>query len=84
MGKKKTRKNKEVTYYGEHELTGIQNKFFAQFDYNFWMHKALALTHFTSNPESVEALRFVGDTSDNGVIIESLKMELHMTAMHCM
>ena len=38
---KRIRKNKDIQYYGEHELTDLQNKFFAQFDYNFWMHKAL-------------------------------------------
>lgn len=80
----KIRKNKEIKYYGEHQLTELQNKFFAKFDYNFWMHKALVLTHFISNPESISMLKFEGDISDNDVVMQSLKMEIHMTAMHSM
>ncbi len=83
MGKKKLRKKKEIQYYGQHGLTELQNKFFAQYDYNFWMHKVHTLTHFIENPESMNMLKFVGDISSNEVIIQSLKMEIHMTAMHC-
>jgi len=41
------------------------------------------LSHFIINPESVRILKFEGDNADDEVIVEGLKMELHMTAMHC-
>lgn len=78
-------KNKKdnFEYYGQHELPTLQNKYFAHYDYNFWIHKAHALLHIIENPESANGLKFEGDIFDYEVIIIGLKMELHMTAMHC-
>ncbi len=41
------------------------------------------LWHFIENPESAKGLKFEGDIFDYQVIVLGLKMELHMTAMHC-
>ncbi len=61
----------------------LQNKYFAHYDYNFWMHKAHMLWHFVEYPESAKGLKFEGDIFDYEVIALGIKMELHMTAMHC-
>jgi hypothetical protein len=81
--KKKNHQNKKPEYYGQHELIDLQNKFIAQYDYNFWMHKAHVLNHFINNPESPQLLKFQADIAADEVIVQGLKMELHMTAMHC-
>jgi hypothetical protein len=77
------KKKDDVEYYGQHEPSILQNKYFAHYDYNFWMHKAHMLWHFVEYPESAKGLKFEGDIFEYDVIVLGLKMELHMTAMHC-
>jgi len=70
---KKEKQNYEC--YGQHEPSTLQNRYFAHYDYNFWMHKAHMLWHFVECPESTKGLKFEGDIFDHEVIILGLKME---------
>jgi hypothetical protein len=69
-------------YVGQISMINLQQKFFVQFDYNFWMHKAHALLYFLESPDRIENLKFPGDIYQSDVIAQSLKMELHMMTFH--
>ena len=47
------------------------------------MHKAHELTHFITNPESVNMLKFQGDVAENDIIIQSLKKEQRVGSWSC-
>ncbi len=81
--KKKHFQNKNIEYYGQHELKYLQDNFIAQYDYNFWMHKAHILTHSSTNPERTAMLKPKDYIAAVEVIVQSLKIELHMTSLHC-
>ena len=74
-------KERKEIYHGQTSLEELQKKFFIQFNYNFWMHKARVLRYFIDNIETIEKLKFKGDIYSE-VIAENLKMELHMTVFH--
>jgi hypothetical protein len=67
----------------QNEFSELQNLFFAQYDYNFWVYKGKTLVHFISNSENISQLKSQGDTTPEEIILQGLKMELHMTAFHC-
>lgn len=74
--------NHKEIYQGQVSKEELQNKFFMQYNYNFWMHKARALLYFIKNQEAIKNLKFTGDMYSDEVIIENLKMELHMMVFH--
>jgi hypothetical protein len=74
-------KNKEV-YRGQNSKEELQKSFFMQYNYNFWMQKSHALLYFIDNREAIKHLKFAGDIYSDDVIVENLKMELHMTVFH--
>jgi len=46
------------------------------------MRKSHVLLYFIDNKEAVKYLRFAGDTYSDEVVVENLKLELHMTVFH--
>jgi hypothetical protein len=69
-------------YVGQVPVEDLQKKFFTQFDYYFWIHKASALLFFIHNKENIKNVKFQEDRYDEDVILQSLKMELHMSVFH--
>lgn len=74
--------NSNERYVGQVPVEELQRKFFGQYDYYFWIHKANALLFFIKNPENIKNMKAQEDIYDDDVILQALKMELHMSSFH--
>jgi hypothetical protein len=69
-------------YVGQIPVEELQRKFFGHYDYYFWIHKANSLLFFINNPENIKNMKAQEDIYDDQVILQALKMELHMSSFH--
>jgi hypothetical protein len=63
-------------------LTEYQREYFIHYPYGYWLHKGLALLHFIEDRSKLSMLRFPKDIDSDELIIENLKMEIHMMVFH--
>ena len=63
-------------------LTEYQREYFVHYPYGYWLHKGLALLHFIEDRSKLPVLRFPKDIDSDELIIENLKMEIHMIVFH--
>ena len=83
MNKKKQKlfdagKEKKIKFVGMLPLTDYQRDYFIGYPYSHWLHKGLALLHFIEDRSNLSVLRFPKDIDSDELIIENLKMEIHM------
>ena len=80
--KKKIKTNDKIEFTTQRDLKELQELFFTQFNYNYWIHKANVLTHFIDNLDAIKILKYEEDIYSEEVINENLKLELHMSVFH--
>jgi hypothetical protein len=73
---------KDEQYVSQVPESELQNDYFQFYHYNFWMHKANAVSSFIEHPDKIKDLRFEEDEDIDEYILDNLKMELHMMVFH--
>jgi len=71
-----------IKFVGMSPLINYQRDYFIGYPYGYWLHKGLALMHFIEDRSRLAILHFHKDIDSDELIIENLKMEIHMMVFH--
>lgn len=71
-----------IKFVGMSQLINYQRDYFVGYPYGYWLHKGLALMHFIEDRSRLAILHFHKDIDSDELIIENLKMEIHMMVFH--
>jgi hypothetical protein len=71
-----------IKFVGMSPLINYQRDYFIRYPYGYWLHKGLALMHFIEDRSRLAILHFHKDIDSDELIIENLKMEIHMMVFH--
>jgi hypothetical protein len=75
-------KERRIKFVGMSQLINYQRDYFIGYPYGYWLHKGLALMHFIEDRSRLAILHFHKDIDSDELIIENLKMEIHMMVFH--